>query len=156
MLRRLALSLPVLVLAAAACQGTPHVDSVDLSDVTYEVQPFQAELQETLGGVPWDGDNSPPDVRVSLRCGDGESALSETVESLSPQWTVGSCTATGAELIRTGVQFMVVDVDDDGEQPLTVPTTLLVSPAQLQAGEVTAPLSPHSGLRRLVFRLTPR
>lgn len=87
------------------------------------VQPSRAEVRSEDNGESWDIDGSAPDVVVKINCpssgGGSSSGETDEVESYTPTWSGGNCTARADDLVNDGVDFEVRDVDtsldpDDG------------------------------------------
>jgi hypothetical protein len=64
-------------------------------------------------GEAWDGDGSPPDVRISLQCPTqpASTAVQPERQSYLPTWTSGGCTASAADFLARQTSFTLDDVD---------------------------------------------
>ncbi|WP_233595234.1 MULTISPECIES: hypothetical protein [Corallococcus] len=61
----------------------------------------------------WDPDGSPPDVVVEMRCPSAsERSRTETVQSLEPRWSAGSCQVVSSNLLKNPIELSIFDVDD--------------------------------------------
>ncbi len=126
----------------AACGEDDPVQLTTVDPASkWVVQPSRAEVRANDGGEDWDIDNSAPDIVVKTSCpASGGNTTGETneVESYTPTWSGGGCTARADDLVNDGVDFEVRDVDtsldpDDG----VAEASLQITEDDLLAGTVT-------------------
>lgn len=146
--------------ACAACGGAFVCKSDQTCGVddasTWVVQATGASITSTNNGSSWDGDGSPPDVYVASTCGtDAGAAYTNTtpfVESYTPTWTSGGCTATAAALKQHGFQWQYFDDDIGPDDTVTGGFTFTLTDADFQAGALSFGAS--GGASSMSFSLT--
>lgn len=89
---------------------------------------MSAQIAATTGGYPWDSDGSAPDVFVVVGC-PGAPGYADTsgqtaaVESYTPTWSAGGCTARAADLLNRGFGFQLWDADLLSSEAVTAALT---------------------------------
>jgi hypothetical protein len=79
---------------------------------TWRVQPLSARIAATDNGTAWDGDGSAPDVFIAMQCPGSETVTSTPeVQSYTPAWSTGGCTARAGQLLAGPWMFQVWDSD---------------------------------------------
>lgn len=110
--------------ACVAC-GSVQVCKTDQScgvdpNSVWRVQPVSARIASSDNGTYWDGDGSAPDVFVSMLCPGSTSASSTfEMESYSPTWTSGGCTARASQLMAESWVFQLWDSDVSSNDTIT-------------------------------------
>jgi len=146
--------------AGAACRACASAQvckadqtcGVEPSSV-WQVQPVSAVIASNNNGSAWDGDGSAPDVAVAMRCPGSSSSFSTAqVESYTPTWTAGSCTATASQLLADPWVFQLFDIDLVSNDTITGPLGYRFLETDLLAGSVT--LGPSGGMTSLTVRVT--
>ncbi|WPB75396.1 hypothetical protein KYC5002_41185 [Archangium violaceum] len=122
--------------SAQVCK-TDQTCGVDPNSV-WRVQPISARITSSDNGTSWDGDGSAPDVVVAMRC-PGSTTSTETpeVESYTPAWTSGGCTAKASQLLAEPWVFQLWDVDISSHDTITDSLALRITEAFLTSGGVT-------------------
>lgn len=138
--------------AALAClaNGTCGLDPQGV----WKLQPVSAQIAANNNGTAWDGDSSPPDVFVVIACpgNPDTSGQTATVESNTPTWSSGGCTATASDLLNRGFGLQVWDEDALFDDTITASLSLTgLTQAHFQAGAVD--LNPTGGLVSLRIAL---
>jgi hypothetical protein len=142
--------------ACSACGSTQvcrtdQTCGVDPNSV-WLVQPVSARIASSDNGTYWDGDDSAPDVVVAMRC-PGSTTSTETpeVESYTPTWTTGGCTAKASQLLAEPWVFQLWDIDVSSNDTITGALAFRITEEYLTAGTVT--LSASGGMTSLTVRL---
>ncbi|MFY0525572.1 hypothetical protein ACN28I_21330 [Archangium gephyra] len=145
--------------AGAACMAcgsskvckTDQTCGVDPNSV-WRVQPVSARIASSDNGTYWDGDDSAPDVVVSMRC-PGSTTYTQTpeVESYTPAWTSGGCTAKASQLLAEPWVFQLWDIDFSSDDTITDSLALRITEEFLTAGTVT--LNPSGGMTSMTVQL---
>ena len=120
----------------------------------WKVQPVSAQITADNSGSPWDLDNSAPDVFAALTCPGSPSTSTNTpsVESNSPTWTTGGCTAKAGDLLAQKFTVQLFDSDLVSNETITgVLTPDSLTEAQFVAGSITFGAS--GGMTSLVIDL---
>ncbi|WNG55040.1 hypothetical protein F0U59_09820 [Archangium gephyra] len=122
--------------SAQVCR-TNQTCGVDPNSV-WRVQPTSARIASSDNGTSWDGDGSAPDVVVAMRC-PGSTTSTETpeVESYTPAWTSGGCTAKASQLLAEPWVFQLWDIDFSSNDTITDSLALRITEEFLTAGGVT-------------------
>lgn len=145
--------------ACTACQ-TNQVCRVDQTcgvdpNSMWKVQPTSATIAPNNNGATWDGDSSAPDVIIRLDCPPISSSSWDSstpeVQSYSPTWTTGGCTAKASDLLSAGFAFQAIDVDAVNDDTITSPLASTVREADFVSGQLT--FNPSGGLQALTVRL---
>lgn len=118
------------------------------------VQPTSAEIAPDNNGSDWDGDGSPPDVIVNSWCPATASSGTATgeVESYTPTWTSGGCTAKAKQLLADGYAFQMWDSDAFSNDTITSPLKVTLTEENFTAGTIT--LQSSGGMKSLTLKLT--
>jgi hypothetical protein len=110
--------------ACAACGSaqvckTDQTCGVDPNSI-WRVQPVSARVASSNNGSSWDGDGSAPDVFVWMQCpGSTTSSSTPEVESYSPTWSTGGCTAKASQLMAEPWVFQLWDSDFSSNDTIT-------------------------------------
>ncbi|MCY1074755.1 hypothetical protein [Archangium lansingense] len=142
--------------ACMAC-GSTQVCRTDQTcgvdpDSVWRVQPVSARIASNDNGTYWDGDGSAPDVVVTMRC-PGSTSVTETpeVESYTPAWTSGGCTARASQLLAEPWVFQVWDIDVSSNDTITGGLAFQLTEQHLSAGTVN--LGASGGMTSLTLQL---
>lgn len=145
--------------AGAACVAcgsiqvckTDQTCGVDPNSV-WRVQPVSARITSNNNGSSWDGDGSAPDVVVAMRC-PGSTTSTETpeVESYSPAWATGGCTAKASQLLAEPWVFQLWDIDISSHDTITGALAFRITEEYLTAGTVT--LGASGGMTAMTVQL---
>lgn len=131
--------------AGATCQacGAVQVCKADQTcgvdpESVWRVQPVSAQITPSNNGSAWDGDFSPPDVFVAMLC-PGSTVESRTahVESYTPTWTTGGCTARAGQLMAEQWVFRLLDYDVTFNDTITDVFGARFTEQNFSAGTVT-------------------
>lgn len=131
--------------AGAACMAcgsaqvcrTDQTCGVDPNSV-WRVQPVSARIASSNNGSSWDGDGSAPDVFVVMQCPGSTSATSTSeVESYTPTWSTGGCTAKASQLLAERWVLQVWDSDISSNDTITGGLAYQFTEQNLTAGTVT-------------------
>lgn len=134
--------------AAQVCK-TDQTCGADPAGVWY-VQPTSAQITASNNGTAWDADGSAPDVFVEMLCpGATASSFTPEVESYTPAWTSGGCTATAGRLLTEPWAFRVWDSDVSVNDTITGVLLYQFKEADLSAGRVT--LQPSGGMMSITL-----
>lgn len=124
----------------SAC-ATNQVCRVDQScgvdpESTWKVQPVSATIAPNNNGSSWDGDGSPPDVRVFMSCPSTVTFNGSTteVQSYTPSWSSGGCTAKAKELLADGWGFQVFDIDVVSDDTITAALKVTITEQMFVGG----------------------
>ncbi|NVJ00679.1 hypothetical protein HV824_21520 [Myxococcus sp. AM009] len=131
--------------AGAACQacGTAQVCKADQScgvdpEGVWRVQPVAAQVAANNNGSAWDADSSPPDVFVEMACPGATSAFrTPVVQSATPTWTTGGCTARASQLMAEGWAFRLWDEDLASHDTITGALVTRFTEQHFTAGTVS-------------------
>ncbi|NOK01371.1 MULTISPECIES: hypothetical protein [Myxococcus] len=131
--------------AGATCRtcGTAQVCKADQTcgvdpDGVWRVQPVSAQIATTNNGSAWDADSSPPDVFVEMACPGGSSVfISDVVQSYTPAWTTGGCTARASQLMAEQWAFRLWDEDLASDDTITEVLGTRFTEQHFAAGTVT-------------------
>ncbi len=116
---------------------TDQTCGVDPNSV-WRVQPVSARIASSDNGTYWDGDDSAPDVVVVMQCpGSTTSTATSEVESYTPTWTSGGCTAKASQLLAEPWVFQLWDIDFSSDDTITDSLALRITEEFLTAGAVT-------------------
>ncbi len=130
------------------CNGS-QLCAVDPNSV-WKVQPFSAQITATNNGTAWDSDGSPPDVYVSMLCpGAASPTFTSQVQSYTPTWSNGGCTAKASALLSQDFTFHLGDSDVISDDVITGSLVHLATEAELVAGSYTGQAT--QGLLTLTF-----
>lgn len=130
---------------------TDQTCGVDPNSV-WRVQPVSARIASNDNGTYWDGDDSAPDVVVAMRCpGSTTSTQTPEVESYTPTWTTGGCTARASQLLAEPWVFQLWDIDVSSNDTITGALAFRITEELLTAGTVT--LSASGGMTSMTVRL---
>ncbi|MFE8595446.1 hypothetical protein [Archangium violaceum] len=122
--------------SAQVCR-TNQTCGVDPNSV-WRVQPVSARIAASDNGTAWDADSSAPDVVVVMRCpGSTTSTATPEVESYTPAWTTGGCTAKASQLLAEPWVFQLWDIDFSSDDTITDSLALRITEEFLTAGTVT-------------------
>ncbi len=89
-------------------------------DSAWRVQPLSARIAATNNGTAWDGEGSAPDVFIVMKCPGSETTTSTPeVESYTPAWSTGGCTARAGQLLAEQWMFQVWDSDVTSDDTIT-------------------------------------
>lgn len=128
--------------ACVAC-GSMQVCKTDQTcgvdpDGVWRVQPVSAQIASNNNGSSWDGDGSAPDVFVAMMCpGSTSVASTPEVESYTPTWSTGGCTAKASQLLAEQWAFQVWDSDLSANDTITSGLSFKFTEASFTAGSVT-------------------
>lgn len=131
--------------AGAACMAcdsaqvcrTDQTCGVDPNSV-WRVQPVSARIASSNNGSSWDGDGSAPDVFVAMRCpGSTSSTSTSEMESYTPTWSTGGCTAKASQLLAERWVFQLWDSDISSNDTITDGLGYQFTEQNLTAGTVT-------------------
>ncbi len=145
--------------AGAACMAcsslqvcrTDQTCGVD-PDSVWRVQPTSARITSNNNGSSWDGDGSAPDVVVVMRCpGATTSTGTSEVESYTPAWTTGGCTAKARQLLAEPWVFQLWDIDLTSDDTITAGLGFQFTEQHLTAGSVT--LGASGGMTSITVQL---
>lgn len=137
------LMIGIVALAAIGCGGDDigPVLNIFPADTIWLVQPSSAMISPNDGGEAWDIDGSAPDIVVRTSCpSSGREVTGETneVESYTPAWTIGGCMARTDDLVESGVDFELFDVDTSIDSDDNVAdASATIRETDLQAGMIT-------------------
>lgn len=116
------------------------------------VQPVSAQIASSNNGSSWDADDSPPDVFVNSTCpGATGASVTPEVESYTPSWTSGGCTAKAGQLLASKWTFQLWDSDISSDDTITDVLNFQFTEAQLTAGTIT--FAPSGGMKSLTVKL---
>lgn len=125
-------------------------------DSNWLVQPTAASIKPNNNGTSWDGDGSAPDPRVRLSCPTTATAFThatpEVGNSYMPTWSTGGCTMKARDLIQTGFDFRVIDVDLASDDPITAVYVVRLTEANFVSGSYVN--AAQDGVNSLTFALT--
>lgn len=116
----------------------------------WRVQPLSAQIAPDNNGSSWDGDGSPPDVFAGVGCPGTPDTSSATpsVESYTPTWSSGGCTAKASDLLGRGFSFQLWDEDVTFDDTITNALSFSsLTQAHFQAGEIN--FQPSGGMMSL-------
>ena len=118
----------------------------------WRVQPTSATIASSNNGNYWDADGSPPDVEVTTNCPGNSGGVAYTlqVESYTPTWSSGGCSATAQDLLAGHLLFNLTDMDAVVDDPITGQITYDIMPADLRAGGVS--LQGVQGMNGMTFQ----
>lgn len=144
--------------ACSACQANQlcRVDQscgVDPNSM-WKVQPTAATIAPNNNGSTWDGDSSAPDVIVRLDCaptGTSWDSSTAEVQSYSPTWATGGCTAKASDLLSGGFDLQLIDVDAVTDDTITGVLAASVREADFVSGRMT--FNASGGLQSLTVTL---
>jgi len=142
--------------ACVAC-GSVQVCKTDQTcgvdpEGVWRVQPLSAQIAADNNGTAWDGDGSAPDVSISMLCpGTTTHTATSEVESYTPAWTSGGCTAKAGQLLAEPWVFQVWDIDFSSHDTITGGLWFKFTEAHFTAGTVT--LGASGGLTSLKVQL---
>jgi hypothetical protein len=104
----------------------------------WRVQPVSAQIASSDNGACWDGDCSAPDAFAAMQCPGAASATSTAeVESYTPAWTTGGCTARASQLLAEPWVFQLWDSDVSVNDAITGPLGFQFTEAHLLGGTIT-------------------
>jgi hypothetical protein len=104
---------------------------------TWRVQPVSAQIASSNNGTSWDGDGSAPDVFVHSQCpGATSSVVTASVETYSPAWSTGGCTAKASQLLADKWLFQLWDEDFSSHDTITPVLGFQFTEADFKAGGV--------------------
>jgi hypothetical protein len=136
--------------SAQVCK-TDQTCGVDPNSV-WRVQPASAQIASSNNGSSWDGDGSAPDVFVAMQCPGGTSATATPeVESYTPTWSTGGCTAKASQLLAEPWVFQLWDSDISVNDTITDTLGFRFTEAQLLTGSVT--FSASGGMTSMTVQL---
>jgi hypothetical protein len=104
--------------ASAQVCKTDQTCGVDPNSV-WRVQPVSARITSSNNGSSWDGDGSAPDVFVSMQCPGATYSSTAEVESYTPAWSSGGCTAKASQLLAEQWVFRLWDSDFSSNDTIT-------------------------------------
>ncbi|MFL5357949.1 hypothetical protein [Archangium sp.] len=142
--------------ACVACGSTQvcktdQTCGVDPNSV-WRVQPVSARVASSDNGSSWDGDGSAPDVFVWMQCpGESSSTATFEVESYSPAWTTGGCTAKASQLLAGQWVFQLWDSDISSNDTITDTLGYRFTEQQFTTGTVS--LGASGGMTSLTVQL---
>jgi hypothetical protein len=128
--------------ACVAC-GSVQVCKTDQTcgvdpEGSWRVQPVSAEIAANNNGSSWDGDGSAPDVFVAMVCPGSTTATSTPeVQSYTPAWSTGGCTAKASQLLAAQWVFQVWDSDVSSNDTITGALGTQFTEAHFTAGTVS-------------------
>lgn len=128
--------------ACVACASTQVCKTDQTCGVdpnsSWRVQPTSARIASSNNGSSWDGDSSAPDVFVEMRC-PGSTTYTSTseLESYSPTWSTGGCTAKASQLLAERWVFQLWDSDFSSNDTITDSLAFQFTEANLTTGTVT-------------------
>ncbi|RYZ39384.1 MAG: hypothetical protein EOO71_20320 [Myxococcaceae bacterium] len=130
---------------------TDQTCGVDPASV-WRVQPVSARISASNNGSSWDGDNSPPDVFVAMACpGSTVATVTPEVESYTPAWSTGGCTATAGQLLAERWGCQLGDSDLSVNDPMTDVLTYQLTEAHFVEGNLT--LAASGGMMSMTVQL---
>ncbi|PTL82218.1 hypothetical protein [Vitiosangium sp. GDMCC 1.1324] len=136
--------------SAQVCK-TDQTCGVDPNSV-WLIQPVSAQITSNNNGSYWDADYSPPDVFVVMKCPGATSATSTyEVESYTPKWTTGGCTAKASQLLAEPWVFQLWDSDISVNDTITTTLGFRFTEQALTSGTVT--LGASGGMTSLTVQL---
>jgi hypothetical protein len=136
--------------SAQVCK-TDQTCGVDPNSV-WRVQPVSARIASSDNGTSWDGDGSAPDVFVAMLCpGSSTSTSTSELESYSPTWSTGGCTARASQLLAEPWVFRLWDSDVSSNDTITDVLAFQFTEAHLTAGTLT--LGASGGMTSLTVQL---
>jgi hypothetical protein len=116
------------------------------------VQPVSAQVTASNNGSSWDGDSSAPDVFVWMQCpGSTFASTTSEVQSYTPTWTVGGCTAKASQLMAEPWVFQLWDSDFSSNDTITSMLGFQFTEAYLTAG--SGILGPSGGMTSITVQL---
>ncbi|RYZ16795.1 MAG: hypothetical protein EOO70_03620 [Myxococcaceae bacterium] len=130
----------------AACEGCASGSVCHLEQQTCIVGVMRTRVQPIRASIldhdpfddedpDWDLDGSPPDVVVEMRCPSApERSRTETVQSLEPRWSTGSCQVVSSNLLKNPIEISIFDVDDFSLDDEFGTVHYQVTPADLNRG----------------------
>lgn len=120
---------------------------------TWVVQPTAAQIASSNNGSTWDGDNSGPDVQVTMTCADvaPSTVTPEVSDSYRPTWSTGGCAAKAKDLLRAGWTFQVFDIDVLADDTITSPLLLRLTEQDFVTGSLS--VGPNGGLQSMSVSL---
>ncbi|RKH18700.1 hypothetical protein D7X74_08925 [Corallococcus sp. CA047B] len=134
--------------AAQVCK-TDQSCGVDPAGVWF-VQPVSAQITASNNGTAWDADGSAPDVFVEMLCpGSTVGTFTPEVQSYTPAWTSGGCTATAGRLLAEPWAFRVWDSDVSVNDTITGVLLYQFKEENFSAGSVT--LQPAGGMTSITL-----
>ena len=138
----------------ALTEATPLTDG-DLTLEPYQgrwlVQPTSAGINPNNNGSSWDGEGSPPDVFVRMKCPGAAVTETPESESYSPTWTSGGCIAQASALLAEPWVFQVWDSDVSSNDTITSPLGYQFTEEALTAGTVI--LQASGGMKSLTLQV---
>ncbi|RKH08927.1 hypothetical protein D7V97_18100 [Corallococcus sp. CA053C] len=130
---------------------TDQICGVDPAGV-WLVQPVSAQITAGNNGTAWDADNSPPDVFVELACpGMTVASITPEVQSYTPAWTTGGCTATAGRLLAEPWRFRLWDSDLSSNDTITGVLLFQFKEEHFTAGTVI--LQPSGGMTSITLKV---
>ncbi|CAM3960190.1 hypothetical protein G4177_33945 [Corallococcus sp. ZKHCc1 1396] len=136
--------------AAQVCK-TDQSCGVDPAGV-WLVQPVSAQITASNNGTAWDADASAPDVFVEMGCpGSTVPSFTPEVQSYTPAWTSGGCTATASRLLAEPWAFRLWDSDLSVDDSITSVLLVQLKEEHFVAGTVT--LQPSGGMTSITFNV---
>ncbi len=132
--------------SSAACGGT-----IDPSSI-WRVQPKTAMIEGTKAGYPWDTDGSAPDVKIVVTCPPDARAITPLVESYTPVWSAGSCTATAGALTTQRLRYQAYDGDTFNDDPISGVVEVQLTEVMLKSGSYASSMK-NGGLISIVLEL---
>lgn len=118
----------------------------------WRVQPTSARIASNNNGSSWDGDGSAPDVFVAMQCpGSTTSTSTPEVESYTPSWTSGGCTAKASQLLAEQWVFQLWDSDISSNDTITGALGFRFTEESFTAGTVS--FSASGGMTSLTVQL---
>ncbi len=134
--------------AAQVCK-TDQTCGADPAGV-WLVQPLSAQITASNNGTAWDADGSAPDVFVEMQCpGTTVVTVTPEVESYTPAWTSGGCTATAGRLLSEPWAFRLWDSDISVNDTITGVLLYQFREEDFTAGRVT--LQPSGGMTSITL-----
>ena len=115
------------------------------------VQPTSAGINPNNNGSSWDGEGSPPDVFVRMKCPGAAVTETPESESYSPTWTSGGCIAQASALLAEPWVFQVWDSDVSSNDTITSPLGYQFTEEALTAGTVI--LQASGGMKSLTLQV---
>lgn len=142
--------------ATCAVCGSAQVCKVDQTcgvdpNSVWRVQPVSARIASSNNGSSWDGDGSAPDVFVSMQCPGATTSSTAEVESYTPTWTSGGCTARASQLLAERWYFQLWDSDFSVNDTITDMLGFQFTEAHLTAGTIT--FNASGGMTSLTVQL---
>ncbi|HYO53293.1 hypothetical protein [Archangium sp.] len=130
---------------------TDQTCGVDPNSV-WRVQPLSARITSSNNGSSWDGDGSAPDVFVWMQCpGSVSFSFTDMVESYTPAWTTGGCTAKASQLMAEQWVFQLWDIDFIRNDTITDALGFQFTEEHFTAGTLT--LGTAGGMTSLTVQL---